>query len=69
MEDTLVGRMAEGVERLMKILHVIGGVVVSLIGVLLIWYFIGDVYGFFKGIIGLIVLLVGVFIIALSWPD
>ena len=71
MEDALIGRMAraERLERLMKILHVIGGIVVSLIGMLLIWYFVDDVYGLFKGVIGLTVLLIGVFIIVLSWPD
>ena len=71
MEHALIGRMAraERLERLMKILHVIGGIVVSLIGMLLRWYFVDDVYGLFKGVIGLTVLLIGVFIIVLSWPD
>jgi hypothetical protein len=56
-------------ERLMKWLKMAIGAGVAVIGALMMWYFLDDVLGMFKGIIGLTVLIIGLMIFTLAWYD
>ena len=56
-------------ERLMKWLKMGVGAGVAAIGALMMWYFLDDVLGVFKGIIGLTVLIIGLMIFTLAWYD
>ena len=53
----------------MKGLKILAGIIIGLIGLFLLWYFWGEFALVFKGVIGLVVALIGLVVIILGWTD